>query len=146
MSDPRKSGTTESKYRVLVADDEAPARKMLAVALTGAGFSVTEAIDGKELYEILTTAPSGYFRLVVTDHAMPHLAGVEVLAHAGARAPFVVVTGYDSPALRDAAARFGARAVIRKPIDIARFLETVDEIVFGATVPARPGFRGHGDI
>jgi DNA-binding response OmpR family regulator len=141
MSDSRQSGTTESRVRVIVADDDPAARQMIATALASVRFAVTQAHDGKELYELLTSAQPGYFRLVVADHSMPHLFGVEVLARAGARAPFMIMTGHDTPEVRDAARKYGAAAYVTKPVEISTFLDTVDEIVFGTTSPLRPKFR-----
>jgi len=127
----RQSGPIESGYRVIVADDSADSRLLLTTALASARFAVTQAHDGKELYDLLTTSSPGYFKLVVTDHAMPRMFGTEVLARTSARAPFIIVTGVATPELEEAAERYGAAAFFTKPIDVRAFLRTVDDVVFG---------------
>ncbi len=137
MASARKSGTTETPYRVLVAEDDPASRRLLTAALESANFAVTTVNDGRELYDVLTSAPVGYFRLVVTDQSMPQMFGVEVLARAGARAPFVIVTGVHTPAVQMAAERFGAAAYFTKPLDIAELLEAAERIAVERTVPGR---------
>ncbi len=117
------------KPRVIVAEDDPDCRAMLVTCLHQASFVVTEAHDGRELLELLQGAEPGFFRLVVTDQRMPHLSGVECLALAGARAPFVIVSAEDDAQFLDAAERFGASHVLRKPIDLASFLAIVTETV-----------------
>ena len=142
MASARKSGTTETPYRVLVADDDPASRRLLAAALESVNFAVTTVNDGKELYDVLTSAPIGYFRLVVTDQSMPQMFGVDVLARAGARAPFVIVTGVHTPEVQTAAERFGAAAYFTKPLDIAELLETVERIIVERRVPGRVSKTG----
>jgi CheY-like chemotaxis protein len=56
MGDSRQSGSKPIRYRVLVADDDPDARRMMTAALITAGLTVTQAHDGRELYDILTSA------------------------------------------------------------------------------------------
>jgi DNA-binding NtrC family response regulator len=137
MGDSRKSGSTAVPYRVLVADDDADACAMLSVALERTGFSVTKAHDGKELYDLLVSVPSGHFRAVVTDQKMPHLFGVEVLARAGSRAPFVILTGFAPSASEASAERYGAAAFLTKPVVIDELIDIVERIAFGERTPPR---------
>jgi CheY-like chemotaxis protein len=130
-SDSRKSGSTEVRNRVLVADDDVDACTMLCCALEGAGFSVTEAHDGRELYEVLTSVPPGYFQVVVADQKMPHLFGVEVLARAGSRAPFVILTGLPASANEQSAEQYGAAAFLTKPVPIDELIDVVRGIILG---------------
>jgi len=135
MGDSRKSGTNPILHRVLVADDDADARNLMTAALIMAGFSVTQAHDGQELYDILTSAPPGYFHAVVADQTMPYLQGVEVLARAGARAPFVIVSGDTQHEAASAAEHFGAYAFFRKPFDVYDLVDAVARLVDGDRTP-----------
>jgi DNA-binding NtrC family response regulator len=117
--------TPASTARVLVADDDDAFRTLLAERLRRAGYAVTELHDGRELFDVLTAARPGFFRAVVSDHRMPGLFGLECLALAGSRAPFVIVSGTDDPAFHASAERFGAAAVIPKSTDLEEIVKLV---------------------
>ena len=66
-------GTTSD---ILIVDDDASIRAMLAFVFDDAGYTVVEAADGKEALNALRTeAPA----LMVLDLMMPEIDGVEVL-------------------------------------------------------------------
>ena len=124
--------------RVLVADDEAPARRRL-VRMLGAMADVAvvgEAADGREAAErIGTLAPD----LVLLDIRMPVLDGFEVVAAVGVeRMPATVfVTAYDEHALK----AFEVRALdyLLKPVAPARLREAVDRARGRLTEPPDRG-------
>lgn len=84
------------------------------------------AHNGQELLEILFGVPPCYFAAVVCDQRMPGLYGTECLARASSRTHFVIVTGSSDPLVEWAAARFGALALLRKPIDMQRLLDVLN--------------------
>ncbi|RKG71432.1 LytR/AlgR family response regulator transcription factor [Corallococcus terminator] len=113
-------------FRVLVVDDEAPARtKVLRLLAADARFTaVGEAVDGTEaLARIETLRPD----LVVLDVQMPGLTGFEVLEALGPEAcPAVIFsTAYERFALQ----AFEAHAAdyLLKPYDAARFARALDK-------------------
>jgi two-component system LytT family response regulator len=115
-----------SAIRVLVADDEAPARAKLRRLLAGdARFVLAgEARDGLEaLARIEALAPA----LLVLDVQMPGLTGFELLEALGPDAcPKVIFsTAYDHYAI----AAFDAAALdyLLKPYDAARFARALDK-------------------
>jgi DNA-binding NtrC family response regulator len=122
-------GADAAGARVVVADDDEGARALLVRALTDAGFLVTEAHDGLELLDVLTTVPSGFFELVISDQRMPRLHGLEVMSRTASRAPFILFSGYDIGTLGATAARLGATAVLRKPLDIPALIEIVERTI-----------------
>ena len=61
---------------ILVVDDSASMRQMVAFALTSAGFSVEEAEDGEDA---LGRAQSQCFNAVVTDVNMPRMDGISLI-------------------------------------------------------------------
>jgi two-component system LytT family response regulator len=86
--------------RVLVVDDEPPARRRLLSLLSAeADVTATEARDGLEAVEALREDPPD---LVLLDVQMPGMSGFDVIDAIGAEAmpPVVFVTAYDEHALR----------------------------------------------
>jgi putative two-component system response regulator len=61
--------------RVLIVDDDDIARELLTETLSGAGYEVSAACDGREALEVLRT---GVFRLVISDWEMPEMNGLEL--------------------------------------------------------------------
>jgi two-component system LytT family response regulator len=126
-----------TRLRVLVVDDEKPARMNVARLLAeDVRFEVVgEAGDGIDaLAQIERLTPD----LVVLDIQMPGLNGFEVLHALGSENPFAVVfsTAHDEYALR----AFDAHAVdyLLKPYRAERFRRALDKAV------ASLGSRTHG--
>lgn len=107
-------------YRVLIADDEPPARRKLGALLAEApDFELAgEAADGDQAVELLASQP---FELLLLDVQMPGKDGLEVVRSVEpARLPAVVfVTAFDRHALR--AFELAALDYLLKPFDRARF-------------------------
>lgn len=120
---------TIAKPRVVVAEHTGELRVALVRSLAEAGLAVTEAHDGRELLDLLQSATPGFFRLVVTAQLMPKLAGLECLALAGSRAPFVIISPGPDAVFHAAAAKLGAAAVVEKPFDLAALADLVMTLV-----------------
>lgn len=113
-----------TELRILIADDEPPARRGIRQLLEREpdAIVVGEARDGREtLQAIRLLRPNALF----LDVQMPDMDGLGVVRAQGAnRMPHTVfVTAYDSFAVR----AFDARAVdyLVKPVNEARFAESV---------------------
>src|ERR1700737_963132 len=101
---------------VLVIDDSLMVRQQVGRALTAAGFSVVEAIDGVEALEKLATSPET--KLVVCDVNMPRMNGIEFLGRLNAKrsaVPVVMLTTEGQPELIQRAKALGAKGWIVKP-------------------------------
>jgi CheY-like chemotaxis protein len=61
---------------VLVVDDEDHILRVVSYKLRGAGYTVLEANDGEEAWEILRGQPVD---LVLTDQQMPFMTGLELV-------------------------------------------------------------------
>jgi CheY-like chemotaxis protein len=103
--------------RVLVVEDAAPIRSLLATVLGQEGYTVDTAADGESaLKKALHTA----FALVITDMTLPGMGGTEVIEHLRAlelhgRTPVLVITAVTKPARLRACQDAGANAFIFKP-------------------------------
>lgn len=70
--------SSESARRILVVDDDDDGREVIKAVLEDAGFSVSEARDGKHALDFLCACPEP--ALVVLDLDMPVMSGTELLA------------------------------------------------------------------
>ena len=101
---------------VLHIDDDEVVALMSERLLERAGFRVTSLRSPLEALVVLQAHPRD-FALVVTDHNMPELSGIELarrVAAIRADLPVVLATGYLTEALREEALRAGVRALLRK--------------------------------
>ncbi|MBZ0234500.1 MAG: response regulator [Deltaproteobacteria bacterium] len=99
---------------VLVVDDDAATRELVARQLRAAGFPVAEARTGEEaLLRVRVTRPA----LLVLDLCMPGMSGFEVLSKLRAeqiQVPVVVLTGKTLTAAEEEALRHGMAGVVQK--------------------------------
>lgn len=111
--------------RLLVVDDDEPARRLLSTLLARQGFEVVEASDGVEALEWLEKA--GSFVAMVLDLMMPRLDGRGVVEQVRTRYPDlpVVVCTAASPSAYAGLDSTVVRAVIRKPFEIDELITTV---------------------
>ena len=82
--------------RVLVVDDDARQREVLAEMLASLGFDVVTASDGGEALEVHAEHPAD---VILTDLIMPRMDGFELLRSLeehGDRTPTIVLTGFGS--------------------------------------------------
>lgn len=124
------------RKRILLADDDCEMRSLIAVALARDGFDVVEARDGAELLSRLAEAfvrsDSPRFDLIITDHRMPRVAGLDVLR--GLRLshnapPVILITAFGGREMRNVARSLGAVAVFDKPFQMDD-LRTAVQFVF----------------
>ncbi|MFA5903901.1 MAG: response regulator [Desulfobacula sp.] len=114
--------------KILVIDDEAAIRVLLAKILDREGFFVITASDGKEGMKLFNKEPAD---LVVTDLIMPEKEGVEIIIELRKEYPGVPVIaisggGRNSPeSYLNMAKLLGAYAVLEKPVQKETFLEEV---------------------
>jgi EAL domain-containing protein (putative c-di-GMP-specific phosphodiesterase class I) len=123
------SGGDLSRARVLIADDDADIRILLAQLLTDAGFEVDAASDGKDA---LTRIQDERYDVVVTDIAMPELGGLDLLRAVREHdldVPVILLTG--KPGLDSAvkAIEYGAFRYFVKPFDLDEFVASVRRAV-----------------
>lgn len=83
--------------RILFVDDDADTRSAIVRLLRGEGFHVEVCAEGLEALERLRRAP---YDVVVTDHLMPEMNGLDLVRtvrQSGERIGCVVVSAQDPP-------------------------------------------------
>jgi two-component system chemotaxis response regulator CheY len=112
---------------ILTVDDSPSMRDMVRIALTGAGFEVTQATDGEEA---LSLARSRSFDLILSDVNMPNMDGIELIRALRAEdayrhTPILMLTTDGSPERKRAGKEAGATGWIVKPFDPAQLIATM---------------------
>lgn len=117
--------------RILTVDDSASVRMTTKIALTNAGYSVAEAVDGADG---LSKAKSEPFDLVVTDLNMPNMNGLEMIeelrkspAHTGL--PIIFLTTESDGGLKTRAKAAGATGWMTKPFDPEQLVKIVRKVL-----------------
>lgn len=120
---------------ILIADDDANSRLLVATLLEHAGHVVLEAADG---HEALKAAVEGRPDLILVDLSMPGMSGVafiRTLRGDSQQTPATVVlyTGTaDSEGMRDFMHAYGVFGIIPKPCEPAFFIGAVQAALNGA--------------
>lgn len=125
----RRSDVTNSEMpsglNIFLADDDANLRSMLAIVLRREGHRVQEFRNGGDLQSHLLTAfpagaPAPRECLMILDLRMPEVDGltvVRLLRQRGHVVPFILLTAFGGPNVKDAAEALGALGVLDKPFD-----------------------------
>jgi two-component system chemotaxis response regulator CheY len=116
--------------KFLIVDDSSTMRKIVSLALGGAGHQFSEAENGREALDI---AAKGGFDCIILDINMPEMNGIEFLEARSASAPIaalpvIVLTTQDEANLRDKALALGAKAFLVKPFKKEELLATIASI------------------
>lgn len=107
-----------SRTHVIVCDDEAPLRRMVAEFLEGRGFDCTEARDTATLRRLAERRRPD---LVILDVRMPGedgLAALRALRQDGDGPPVIMLTGLAEPVDRVVGLELGADDYVGKPVDL----------------------------
>jgi DNA-binding response OmpR family regulator len=120
---------TSSSQRILVVDEDGDLRQLYGDALAGLGYRVDAAEDGAAAWEALK---ANRYNLLITEHEMPTLTGVELikmLRAARMAVPVVMAAGRlpthelaRNPSLQLA-------ATLSKPFVIDELLDTVRNVL-----------------
>ena len=123
---------TNPPHRILVVDDDSDIRRLDAEVLKSSGYEVDTAEDGEVALHIVND-PSVIYDLLITDHNMPKLSGLNLIKKLRAERmilPVIIATGTlpkqeftKHPWLRPA-------AILLKPYTIDELLGTVREVLY----------------
>lgn len=129
------------RARVLVVEDEAALRRILAKILDRLGYDVETAEDGRSALALLDRAAEAERPdVVITDLVMPRMSGIDLLRALEERAwnrPVVLMTGH----LADGSSRLGRHGAIgvtplQKPMTLDGVRDAVETAL--ATATRRP--------
>lgn len=115
--------------RVLVIDDSLLVRRQVTATLKAPGYLVTEAVDGLDALEKLSSLSDT--KLIVCDVNMPRMNGIELLERLSAQGslvPVVMLTTEGQPELIQRAKSLGAKGWIVKPFKPEFLLATAAKL------------------
>jgi FixJ family two-component response regulator len=113
---------------VLVVEDDEGMREAIDQLLSVAGF--TTMLYGSAEAMLADTAADRPLCLV-SDMHLPVMSGLDLvkeLSRRGLKLPSIIITAYDSAAIRQEAARLGVSGFLVKPFPSAALLTTIDKI------------------
>ena len=116
-------------WRMLVVDDKASMRAMLAAAFSERGLVVEEVSNGLDAIDLLKHAR---FDVIITDYSMPGANGIDVLRAAREASPdthVILITAFGTIDTAVEAMRLGARDFITKPFKLAEMELKVDMLL-----------------
>jgi two-component system chemotaxis response regulator CheY len=116
---------------ILTVDDSASLRMAIRIALTGAGYMVTEAADG---VEGLAKATATRFDLIVTDLNMPNMDGLQMIRAlreqpAQAGVPIIFLTTESDDAMKAQAKAAGATGWLVKPFQPEQLIRVAQKVL-----------------
>jgi CheY-like chemotaxis protein len=116
---------------ILVVDDYADNRMLLATWLRAKGYKVIEARDGKEgVLQANRANPD----LILMDLAMPELDGIEATRQlrqrrAHSTTPIFAISAYATHDVKDDALAAGCNEVFAKPLDLVSLLGKIQSFL-----------------
>lgn len=116
---------------ILTVDDSASIRMTTRIALSNAGYTITEAVDG---LDGLNKARGGNFDLIVTDLNMPNMNGLEMIEelrkspdHTGI--PIIFLTTESDVEMKTKAKAAGATGWVTKPFDSEHLVKIARKVL-----------------
>jgi len=116
----------DCKKRILVVEDNAPSRELLALVLSRSGYDITEAATGLDAVDQARLSRPD---LIIMDLGLPGITGDEATARLKADAstrhiPVIVNTGFHRESLLvERAIAAGAAMILHKPTPLKVFQE-----------------------
>ena len=116
---------------IMIVDDSASLRQVVAISLKGAGYDVVEACDGKDA---LSKLDGRKLHLIISDVNMPNMDGISFVKAVKQLAayrftPIAMLTTETTDAKKKAGQEAGARAWVVKPFKPETLLGVVQKLV-----------------
>ena len=125
-----------STMHLLLVDDNEINREIATLLLEEAGFTVTAGENGKEAVDLVAASAPGTYDAVLMDVQMPVMGGYEATAAIRALSdpglaniPIIAMTANAFSEDIQAAKAAGMNAHIAKPVDEAKMIQTICEVL-----------------
>ena len=124
---PARPPAASSRPRVLVVDDEASIRDLLAKTLALAEYEVDVAPDGRSALDRMRMYP---YDLLIADLKMPGMDGLSVIREAKrykTDLPVIVITGFSTESSAIEAINLGVSGYLTKPFRVPEVLKQAEK-------------------
>lgn len=117
--------------KILIVEDNALNIKLFCDLLAAHGHEPEAVTDSRNALEAARTFEPD---LVITDIQLPHVSGLELIRlirndEKLSNTPIMAVTAYSARGDEERIREAGAQAYVSKPISVARFAQTVDDLL-----------------
>ncbi len=115
---------------IMIVDDSASMRRVVGIALKGAGYDVLEGVDGRDALSKLTGQK---VHLIISDVNMPVMDGITFLKNvkqmpAYKFTPVIMLTTESEESKKREGQSAGARAWVVKPFQPERLVDAVQRL------------------
>jgi two-component system, chemotaxis family, chemotaxis protein CheY len=116
---------------IMIVDDSASLRQVVNISLTGAGYDIVEACDGKDA---LSKLDGQKIHLIICDVNMPNMDGLTFVREAKQLpdyrfTPVIMLTTEAGETKKQEGQAAGAKAWVTKPFQPAQMLAAVSKLV-----------------
>lgn len=115
--------------RILIADDDSMIRECIALLLSHTGFEVETVRDGEEGWRAVRSAE---FDLLITDHQMPNMTGLNLIKKiraASIEAPCILISAYLPETESALMPLIQPGAILAKPFEFAALIALVESLL-----------------
>jgi two-component system chemotaxis response regulator CheY len=115
--------------KVLIVDDEEPARVLIAAILAMQGWEVAQAADG---VEALAAALASRFDLIISDVEMPRMTGpalIRALQDANLPVKCLLISGYSREEIQASAGWETSMHLLPKPFRVDQLLNAIEDVL-----------------
>ena len=116
---------------ILIVDDSASLRQVVNIALSGAGYTIIEACDGKDA---LTKLNGDKIHLIISDVNMPNMDGITFVKEVKKLpnykfTPIIMLTTESQDDKKKEGQEAGAKAWVVKPFQPEQMLAAVSKLI-----------------
>lgn len=118
----------KNNLRILAVEDESAVSQLLALVLCGPRCKITMAKNGREALDRMEAAPER-FDIVITDHNMPHVTGLELVRQLRAQnfaGKIAVLSAFLDAKNVEAYHELNVDLMLSKPFDIEELRHAVE--------------------
>jgi CheY-like chemotaxis protein len=119
-------------YNILLVEDNQTVRDVTENMLKRMGYNVEVNVDGLEAFQRLKKDPDA-FDLVLSDHNMPRMTGLELVENIALEAPdlvFVFLSGYSEEEMHKKINHHTSiKAVLKKPVNKDDLAEKIKQVI-----------------
>jgi signal transduction histidine kinase/ActR/RegA family two-component response regulator len=113
--------------RIMLVDDEAQIAEAFSAMLNMLGYRVTIFTNSLQALEVLRNRTAD-FDLLITDHTMPNLTGIEIaeqVKEMKIKIPVILCSGYVNQELEESCHNAGIVVILRKPFGLPEIASSI---------------------